>query len=85
MEQPSAEGTDQFDESMDDIFAGEVWVPEDVFENQQNYKRKLFFSIPRVDMETPQPDKVSMDPPVATNVQVEEDEERADVNNSTEE
>ena len=46
---------------------------------------KLFFSIPRVDMETPPPDKASMDPPVAADMQVEEDEERADVNNSTEE
>ena len=43
MEQPSAEGTDQFDESMDDIFADEVWVPEDVFENQQNYKWQIIF------------------------------------------
>ena len=46
---------------------------------------KLFFSIPTVDMETPPHDKASMDPPVAADMQVEEDEERADVNNSTEE
>ena len=46
---------------------------------------KLFFSIPRVDMEPAPSDKPSMNPPVAADMQVEEDEERADGNNSTEE
>ena len=85
MEQPPVEGTDQFDEWMDDIFADEVWVPEDIFENQQNYTTNYFLSIPRIDMEVPTPDNVSLDPPVATDMQVEEDEARADVNSNTEE
>ena len=35
-------------------------------------------------MEVPPPDNASLDPPVATDIQVEEDEDKADVNNSTE-
>jgi len=42
MEQPPVEGTDQFDERMDDIFANEVRVPEDIFENQRNYTKNMF-------------------------------------------
>ena len=42
MEQSPVEGTKQFDGQMDDIFADEVWVPEDVFENQRNYRENYF-------------------------------------------
>ena len=38
----------------------------------------------RVDMETPPPDKASTDPPVATNVRVEEDRVRLDGTSSKE-
>ena len=42
MEPPPAEGGDEIDVWMDDIFANKVWVPVDVFENQRNYKGKSF-------------------------------------------
>ena len=45
---------------------------------------KLIFSIPRVDMEAVPRDITSLEAKVAADMQVEEDEERADVNNSTE-
>ena len=70
---------------MDDIFADEDWVPEDVYENQRSYRKKYFFPIPRVDMETQPPDKASIDPLVATNVRVEEDRVRLDGTSSKEE
>ena len=52
-----------------------------------NLDKKLYFSIPRVDMETPPPDNDSLDPSVATNMQGEEEGASADVNvnNSAEE
>ena len=49
-----------------------------------NLDKILYFSIPRVDMETPPPDNYYLDPSVAIDVRVEEDRVSADRINSTE-
>ena len=50
-----------------------------------NLNDKLFFSIPKIYMDTQPPYIVSLEPRVATNMRVEEDEVRLDGNSSTEE
>ena len=45
----------------------------------------IFFSIPKIYMDAQPPDIASLEPPVATDMWVEEDEARVDGNSNTEE
>jgi len=50
-----------------------------------NLDEKLFFSIPKIYMDAQPPAIASLEPPVATDMRVEEDEATVDETSSTEE
>ena len=55
------------------------------FEITTNLYEKLFFSIPKIHMDAQPPAIASLEPPVATDMRVEEDEATVDETSSTEE